>query len=76
MLHLHGIHGHPNRPMTVGPPAICNVQGRPPSPAALPWPHVPRRSLRLTPIVTTQYGLLHYANLIRWTGPIIFFQLT
>jgi hypothetical protein len=22
--------------------------------------------------VTTRYGLLHYANLIRWTGPICF----
>jgi hypothetical protein len=26
--------------------------------------------------VTTRYGLLHYANLIRWTGPLIFFQPT
>jgi hypothetical protein len=26
--------------------------------------------------VTTWYGLLHYANLIRQTGPIIFFQPT
>jgi hypothetical protein len=26
--------------------------------------------------VTTWYGLLHYANLIRRTGPIIFFQPT
>jgi hypothetical protein len=27
-------------------------------------------------LVTTRYGLLHYANLIRQTGPIIFFQPT
>jgi hypothetical protein len=29
------------------------------------------------PSVTTRYGLLHYANLICWTGPILFsFQPT
>jgi hypothetical protein len=32
---------------------------------------IPYQSRKLAP-VTTQYGLLHYANLIRRTGPIIF----